>query len=116
MGLDATLYAIDEELEPKNLSEDERDVFCIASWRKNYELNRWMYRLYQKKTGIYGDKYDVFDCEWLELTHNDLRKLKDDIICSRVRIKEWIQKDFAFVDTAMAKSRKGKRIYYLMNG
>lgn len=114
MGLNSYLFAT-KVSNPNDLGED-LNHFMIKEWRKNYELNHWMYRHYQRKTGIFGRKYDIFDGVWFELTIDDLKKLRDDIICNRVRLGEYIHTSFEFVDIAMAKVRKGNHIFYLMEG
>lgn len=115
MGLDTTLLWLeqDEIIDNDNLPNDR----VIRSWRSNYALNNWVFRFVRKKTGIFN-KHKLFDYinnNLIELTHDDLVKLRNDIICSRVRDYEYIYKNHSFVDVAISKVRRGKKVFYEMS-
>ncbi|HQZ59686.1 MAG TPA: hypothetical protein PLQ39_08360 [Acinetobacter sp.] len=115
MGLDTTLLWLeqDEIIDNDNLLNDR----IIMSWRSNYALNNWVFRFVRKKTGIFN-KHKLFDYinnNLIELTHDDLVKLKNDIICNRVRDCEYIYKNHSFVDMALGKVRRGKKVFYEMS-
>ena len=115
MGLDTTLLWLeqDEIIDNDNLPNDR----VIRSWRSNYALNNWVFRFVRKKTGVFN-KHKLFDYinnNLIELTHDDLVKLRNDIICSRVRDCEYIYKNHSFVDVALGKARRGKKVFYEMS-
>ena len=88
MGLDQLAYS-----RPSAATNDETDE-CLIQWRKHPNLQGWMERLWRKqKYGdatspdpITGEGYsnqtymnDPFNCEELELTADDIERLRLDI-------------------------------------
>lgn len=88
MGLDQLAYS-----RPATATNDETDE-CLVQWRKHPNLQGWMERLWRKqKYGdaanpdpITGEGYsnhtcmnDPFNCEELELTADDIERLRLDI-------------------------------------
>ena len=88
MGLDQLAYS-----RPATATNDETDE-CLVQWRKHPNLQGWMERLWRKqKYGdaatpdpITGEGYsnetymnDPFNCEELELTSDDIKRLRLDI-------------------------------------
>ncbi len=115
MGLDATLFWLEqnEKIDDENLLNDR----IIITWRKNYALNHWVFKLVKKKTG-FVDKQKILDYmneNLIELTCDDLIKLKNDIICGRVRVGDDVFKIHGFVDIALGKARREKIIFYEMS-
>ena len=115
MGLDTTLLWLeqDEIIDNDNLLNDR----VIRSWRSNYALNNWVFRFVRKQTGILDKEklFDFINSNLIELTHDDLVKLKNDIICNRVRAGEYIYKNHSFVEVAIGKVRHGKKVFYEMS-
>ena len=88
MGLDQLAYS-----RPATATNDDADE-CLVQWRKHPNLQGWMERLWRKqKYGdaatpdpITGEGYsnetymnDPFNCEELELTADDIERLRLDI-------------------------------------
>ena len=88
MGLDQLAYS-----RPATATNDDTDE-CLVQWRKHPNLQGWMERLWRKqKYGdaatpdpITGEGYsnetymnDPFNCEELELTADDIERLRLDI-------------------------------------
>jgi hypothetical protein len=115
MGLDATLFWLEqnEKIVNENLLNDR----IIRTWRKNYALNHWIFKLVKKKTG-FVDKQKILDYmneNLIELTRDELTQLKNDIICGRVRVGDDVFKRHGFVDIALGKAKREKIIFYEMS-
>ena len=137
MGLDQLAYS-----RPATATNDDTDE-CLVQWRKHPNLQGWMERLWRKqKYGdaatpdpITGEGYsnetymnDPFNCEELELTSDDIKRLRLDI-CNKTlngghgdttgfffgdsSDEYYREPDIEFCDKAQAVLNKGcKFIYY----
>ena len=111
MGLDQFAFSRD-----KRVFNDEPNELC--SWRKHPYLQGWMTDLYEQKGGD-----DVLNEEELELTLEDIHKLKKDITEGNLpettgyffgsnSSNEYKEDDLKFCETAMKEIREGKSVFY----
>ena len=126
MGLDMYAYSFDKELLKSNPDQqidfnfpDGSDVVKLAYWRKFNHLHGWMERLYQKKGGE-----DVFNCETVRLTEEDLDQLEADWKAGKLTATEgfffgsgeWYPEDdeaiAKFLMDARAQLAEGKGVFY----
>ena len=129
MGLD--MYAF--SFEPSRLKDpnaqinldfvredgEERPAIELAYWRKFNHLHGWMERLYEKKGGE-----DVFNCETVRLTEEDLDQLEADWKAGKLTATEgfffgadeWYpeyDKEISkFLANARAQLAEGKGVFY----
>lgn len=76
MGLDQYAYV-------KNLKTEEESEF--GYWRKHNALQGWMENLWRSKGCPNKEKYsEDFNCIPLDLTHEDLDALEEDLLDSRL--------------------------------
>jgi len=81
MGLDMYVQIVEDEFftgpvtEPKHSDSSEEFYY----WRKHPNLHGWMENLYRSKG---GDK--EFNCEYVELTKEDIKKLFKDVIKNKL--------------------------------
>lgn len=83
MGLDMYSYAIPQ----KDAGHNDTDVKIpegiqreeIFYWRKHHDLHGWMENLYREKGGN-----KEFNCTNVRLTEEDLDRLKNDLVNSRL--------------------------------
>lgn len=62
------------------VSSDTGKVEEIKYWRKHHDLHGWMESLYHAK----GGENDVFNCQKVRLTLEDLDKLEADVVANRL--------------------------------
>ena len=136
MGLDQLAYS-----RPATATNDETDE-CLVQWRKHPNLQGWMERLWRKqKYGdaatpdpITGEGYsnetymnDPFNCEELELTADDIERLRLDIQNKTLNgghgdttgfffgdssDEYYRETDIAFCDRAEAALNNGHKVIY----
>lgn len=120
MGLDQYAYRVKKGIIngaiPKNIPSD--DLEEIAYWRKHPNLQGWMEKLYNDKGGS-----DMFNCQFVQLTENDLALLQDDILHNALVESTgpfwgsdsddyYRRDDFKFIETALGCIKKGYDIVY----
>ena len=100
-------------------AEDEPRPTELAYWRKFNHLHGWMERLYQAKGGE-----DVFNCETVRLTEEDLDQLEADWKAGKLTAtegfffgpSEWLPGDdeeiATFLENARAQLAEGKGVFY----
>lgn len=128
MGLDMYAYSVpaDEPIRVPSTDPDygfERNPESeeIMYWRKNNALHGWMARLAEDRLGLNaGD----FNCEYLQLTGEDLKNLAADIKAGNLKPTEGFffgaltyteeeqKQDLAFANEALSLIKSGKDIYY----
>ena len=136
MGLDQLAYS-----RPATATNDDTDE-CLVQWRKHPNLQGWMERLWRKqKYGdattpdpITGEGYsnetymnDPFNCEELELTADDIERLRLDIQNKTLNgghgdttgfffgdssDEYYRETDIEFCDKAKAALNKGCKVIY----
>ena len=87
MGLDQSVYWIDEEDFVGDIENPREDYFDtdIYYWRKFYSLNNWMSDLWEKK----GGKREDFNCSHMRLYPEDIDQLEKDMEKDDFWIYEW---------------------------
>ena len=87
MGLDQSVYWIDEEDFVGDIENPREDYFYtdIYYWRKFYSLNNWMGDLWEKK----GGKREDFNCSYMRLYPEDIDQLEKDMEKDDFWIYEW---------------------------
>ena len=77
MGLDMNVYIVPKEAKISGVEVDKKQFNNFTHlwyWRKHHDLHGWMDQLYIKKGGQHE-----FNCEYVELTNEDLDQLERDI-------------------------------------
>lgn len=128
MGLDMYAFSVPADTSVLVPSTDSDYAFernpnaeKIMYWRKNNALHGWMETLAEERLGLSaGD----FNCEYLKLTEEDLKKLASDIKNGKLKPTEGFffgaltyteeeqKEDLEFVETALGLTASGKDIYY----
>lgn len=94
----------------------------IAYWRKHPNLQGWMEELWLSRN---EDSEDGFNCVELQLTEEDLLRLRSDLLNGRVENlgtrgfffgeasdDYYREQDLKFVEEALALVREGNPVYY----
>ena len=110
-----------EELTGAELSQYVE--YHFEYWRKHHHLHGWMQKLYAEKTGI--DNPSTFNCVYVKLTEDDLKRLADDILNNRLVPTQGfffgshteyhgddMAKDMGFIGKAMAQVLQGNIVLY----
>lgn len=125
MGLDMYAFAVpsdkavdDFHIQPESRSEE------FFYWRKNNAMHGWMEQLYKNKKLAAKQEPEVFNCEYLRLTTEDLLQLKQDIEADRLTPtagfffgalqydNEDRLNDLRFINQAMLQIAEGDCVYY----
>jgi len=127
MGLDQYAYVRAQERKVKEASGEEYTTVDSGQefyWRKHSRLQEFMDRLWQDKGNT-----EVFNCQHLDLTEDDLLLLQDaigngyaDHFCEggffwghqfqEEAVQEYKQEDTEFVQAALEAVRDGERVIY----
>lgn len=128
MGLDMYAFSVPAD-QPINVPSTDPDYAFdrnpesekIMYWCKNNALHGWMERLAEERLGL--SAFD-FNCEYLQLTKQDLTNLAADIKAGKLKptegfffgaqvyLEEEQKEDLEFVETALGLIESGKDIYY----
>ena len=80
MGLDMYAYAVSKENTVDEFTINKRDEANeFFYWRKNNALHGWMQQCYIQKKLAAAQTPEDFNCEYLQLTADDLLRLDEDI-------------------------------------
>lgn len=80
MGLDMYAYAVSKENIVDEFTINKRDEANeFFYWRKNNALHAWMQACYKQKKLAAGQTAEEFNCVYLQLTKEDLSRLRKDI-------------------------------------
>ena len=102
------------------VSSDTGKVEEIKYWRKHHNLHGWMESLYRAK----GGENDVFNCQKVRLTLEDLDKLEADVMDNRLPDTtgfffgnnppdlDSIAEDLQFIVKARQVINEGDAVYY----
>lgn len=124
MGLDMYCYAIPE----KDAGHNDTDVKIpediqreeVFYWRKHHDLHGWFENLYREK----GGNADSFNCANVRLTNEDLDRLKDDLVASKLPHtegfffgdnppdEETLANDIVFIVKAREAIARGMAVFY----
>jgi hypothetical protein len=110
MGLDSYLYAVDEKDAVSDFEcYENSNKIEFRYWRKHNYLHKWMRKLFIKKGGdiiVSG-----FNCEYVKVTLEDLRFLRDDLDWAEENIDYFC--DIEFVEEAIIfLIQNPKKVFY----
>jgi hypothetical protein len=117
MGLDMYAYRT-KETPAEEVDFNVKNEELIHQWRKHPNLHGWMEELYYQK----GGAEDSFNCVNVQLTKDDLLKLRSDIEDNLLPYTEGSffgmttgeekEDDLEFIDKALKDIDEGYTIYY----
>jgi len=121
MGLDQlafsmTAFEVENEEEPGN-----HDI--SHEWRKHPNLQGWMEELWRSKGLSKTGEWNEFNCCPLELTKEDIIRLKKDVESQDLpktegfffgsdADKEYKEQDLEFCDWALKEIKEGRKVFY----
>ena len=125
MGLDQYAFSVNKEnaVDEFTISEPN-DAHQFFYWRKNNALHAWMQQCYTQKKLAKQQTPEEFNCEYLQLTKEDLLKLREDIKANSltptagfffgalVYDAEDKATDLKFIDEALYFIEDGFCVYY----